>query len=441
MVPLATITNSAGNTWTKAASVTQGARSDGEIWFSTGALSVVSVSVHVGTSASLSMTVLDLTGASSSPLDRTATAAGDGKTAGTGTTGTTSQASEIAVAVVGWNGTPTVGQQSSGFTQTSTFQSTAQSNASGEQAAYSVLTASAAQSYAARFSTSQSWTGLIATFRMGSPPPPPLIGGFSPTGGIDGTTVVITGTYFTGATAVAFNGVLQTTLTVDSDTQITTTVPSGATTGPISIVTGGGTATSTAAFTVDPVITGLSPTSGAECSAVNVAGSGFSGVTSAAFNGTVAPVLSSSDAQIATLVPVGASSGPVSVTTPSGTAASSVAFTVLNPAAATAGVSPTSGAEGSTVVITGTGFTGTTALSFNCTNQPVFTVDSDTQITTTVPAVCDKRRHSHHDADRPHRVPPPHSRFLRASRDSSRSAVLWERWSPYTVRGSAMRCR
>jgi hypothetical protein len=386
VVPLATITDSAGNTWTKAASVTQGARSDGEIWYSAGARGVVTVSAQVGTSASLSMTVLDLTGASSSPLDRTATAAGDGNTASTGTTGVTSQASEIAVAVIGWNGTPTVGQQSSGFTETSTFQSTARSNASGEQAAYSVLTAPAAQSYAARFNTAQSWTGLIATFRMGSPPPPPLIGGFSPTSGVDGTAVVITGTYLTGATAVAFNGTLQTTLTVDSDTQISTTVPTGATTGRLSVVTGGGTVTSTATFTVDPVITGLSPSSGAECSTVNVSGSGFSGAISAAFNGTTAAVLSSSDAQVATVVPVGARSGPVSVTTPSGTAASSVAFTVLNPATPAASVNPTRGATGSTVVITGTGLTGTTALSFNCTNQPVFTVDSDTQITTTVPS-------------------------------------------------------
>ncbi|MGH2576895.1 MAG: IPT/TIG domain-containing protein, partial [Actinomycetota bacterium] len=64
-----------------------------------------------------------------------------------------------------------------------------------------------------------------------------------------GTAVTITGTAFTGATAVRFGGV-RASFVVNSATQITATVPVGAVTGKISITTPGGTGTSAMTFTV-----------------------------------------------------------------------------------------------------------------------------------------------------------------------------------------------
>jgi uncharacterized repeat protein (TIGR03803 family) len=78
----------------------------------------------------------------------------------------------------------------------------------------------------------------------------PVILSFSPTSGSVGTQVTITGTSFTGATKVTFGGVKATTFSVDSDTQITATVPTGAITGKIAITTPGGIATSPGVFTV-----------------------------------------------------------------------------------------------------------------------------------------------------------------------------------------------
>ncbi|MCC6166268.1 MAG: IPT/TIG domain-containing protein [Caldilineaceae bacterium] len=80
-----------------------------------------------------------------------------------------------------------------------------------------------------------------------------------------------------------------------------------------------------------PVITSFSPAGGAEGDTVTVSGSGFSGATSVKFNGTEATFVVESDSQIRTTVPAGATSGPLSVTTPQGSAASAASFTVETP--------------------------------------------------------------------------------------------------------------
>jgi len=80
----------------------------------------------------------------------------------------------------------------------------------------------------------------------------PSIVSFTPTSGPVGTSVVITGYSFTGATKVTFGGVSATSFTVNSNSQITAIVPTGAQTGKISVAVPGGTATSSGAFTVTP---------------------------------------------------------------------------------------------------------------------------------------------------------------------------------------------
>src|SRR4030095_12767239 len=91
--------------------------------------------------------------------------------------------------------------------------------------------------------------------------PVPAITGFAPTSGPAGTSVILTGTNFTGATLVAFNGT-SATFAVNSATQITATVPAGATTGVIQVTTPAGTASSGNPFTVTvpPTLTNLHPT-------------------------------------------------------------------------------------------------------------------------------------------------------------------------------------
>jgi uncharacterized repeat protein (TIGR03803 family) len=72
-----------------------------------------------------------------------------------------------------------------------------------------------------------------------------------PTSGKVGAAVKILGNDLTGATSVSFNGTAAA-FTVVSSAEITTTVPSGATTGPVQVVTPTATLTSNVAFDVLP---------------------------------------------------------------------------------------------------------------------------------------------------------------------------------------------
>ena len=83
---------------------------------------------------------------------------------------------------------------------------------------------------------------------------------FAPQEGPTGTTVVLSGLGFRGASSVRFNGA-SASFTVNSDRKITAVVPRTATTGPISIVTASATLTSDSDFGVVPKIeiTSISP--------------------------------------------------------------------------------------------------------------------------------------------------------------------------------------
>jgi hypothetical protein len=89
-------------------------------------------------------------------------------------------------------------------------------------------------------------------------PPAPTITSFNPTSVCAGSSVevVITGTNFTGATAVTFNGINAASFTVDNAGQITATTPAVVfSTGKINVATPGGTAISTGDFTVNEIVT------------------------------------------------------------------------------------------------------------------------------------------------------------------------------------------
>src|SRR6478672_97660 len=153
---------------------------------------------------------------------------------------------------------------------------------------------------------------------------------FAPTFGPVGTSVTITDTTFTGATAVSFNGVAAT-FTVSPSGTITTTVPAGATTGPITVTTpGGGPLVTTTRFTVTPALTSFAPVIGAVGTGVTITGTNFTGATAVSFGGRAATFTVNNSGTITTTVPVGASTGSISVSTLDGTATSAASFTVTS---------------------------------------------------------------------------------------------------------------
>ena len=241
------------------------------------------------------------------------------------------------------------------------------------------------QAYSKAF-TFTAWEGG----EMTSPPPPtpPTITDFAPTSAPVGSIVQINGTDLDGASSVTFNGT-SASFSVTSATAIQATVPSGAATGPISVTTPSGTATSAGDFTVTaappptpPTITDFAPTSAPVGSIVQINGTDLDGASSVTFNGTNASFSVTSATAIQATVPSGATSGPIGVTTPGGTANSTGNF-LVTPTITDFG--PASGPVGTSVQINGTSFDGASTVRFNGVSAN-FTVTSSTTIQATVPA-------------------------------------------------------
>jgi hypothetical protein len=167
------ITDSSGsNTWVAPPTklIAQKVQADEEIWYLPNAASVTSVTVTMSGTTSIAMTVLDITGTSATPLDQAATATGTSTAASTGATAITTDASEIVVAAIGWNGSESAGFPNtftSGFTTTGTGLEEASgvtNFAAGQQSAWEVLSTTGTPSFAGTLSASVAWTGVIATF-------------------------------------------------------------------------------------------------------------------------------------------------------------------------------------------------------------------------------------------------------------------------------------
>lgn len=211
---------------------------------------------------------------------------------------------------------------------------------------------------------------LVCTLCGGIPAFGQSITDFSPKYGAIGDTNIISGSSFTAGSVVKFGGVTATIRTVTDTSHITAKVPAGATTGFISVDT----ATSTNVYTIigtGPLITDFSPAAGAsgDPSPVVINGVHFSGVSAVKFGGVSALNgqfgANADGTQITAFIPPGAVTGPISVTTPTGTSNSPSSFTVIGAGPYISSFSPNAGGQNTTVTLNGAHFSNVTNVSFN----------------------------------------------------------------------------
>jgi IPT/TIG domain len=205
--------------------------------------------------------------------------------------------------------------------------------------------------------------------------PPPQVTGISPKAGSlgGGTTVTVTGSGFTGATAVNFGPVAGTSIKILSDTRLTVVSPpvspTGLTTVDVTIVTPSGTSPTGAAdqfiYVQPPTVSAIKPAFGpvAGGAEISIIGSGFLTATGVNFGSVAAEKFSSNGDQLLIAVSPANKSGTqvdITVTNPAGTSAAVVADKYTYVGQPSVGVVvPGSGssAGGAVVAIIGSGFT------------------------------------------------------------------------------------
>jgi hypothetical protein len=218
-----------------------------------------------------------------------------------------------------------------------------------------------------------------------------------------GTLCILSGSFYsTGGSVsnvVKFNGVEATIISSTAST-ITTTVPTGATSGKITVTVGNVTGTSDFDFSVTsgqpaPYILDFSPKSGygIDGTSVTITGVNFAptnGANTVQFNGTPATVVSSSATSVKVTVAPGTTSGKITLgVTGVSTATSTADFSVPSPAIS--GFTPSNTIVGGTVVISGSNFSTTAANNVVKFNGTAVTAtpqvnDKGTTLTVVVPA-------------------------------------------------------
>ncbi|MCE9563947.1 MAG: IPT/TIG domain-containing protein, partial [Planctomycetes bacterium] len=228
----------------------------------------------------------------------------------------------------------------------------------------------------------------------------PTVTAVSPNSGpiAGGTSITITGTNLTGASAVTIGGAAATSFTVVNATTITAVTPAHAA-GVVDVVVttpGGPSATSPAdqfTYTTAPTVTAVSPNSGplAGGTSITITGTNLTGAMAVTIGGTAATSFTVVNATTITAVTPAHAVGivDVTVTTPSGTSALVAADKFTYAAAPTVtAVSPNSGplTGGTSITITGTNFTGATAVTVGGVAATSVVVVNATTITATTPA-------------------------------------------------------
>lgn len=230
--------------------------------------------------------------------------------------------------------------------------------------------------------TTPAGTSGPSSFTFIAPVPVPTLSGLAPSAGpiAGGTQVTVTGTGFTDSSSVSIGGTPATNVVVTSPTSLTVTVPAHSA-GPVTVAvtTAGGTSTQapTFAYAAAPTVTSVSPKSGSTLggTTATISGTNFTDASTVLFGGTFATGVTYDRAanRLTAVVPAGtAGVADVTVADVGGTSVIQLndQFTYLQfpfvlPPTVTS-ISPSLGTSvgGTTVSVTGTGFSGSSTVTF-----------------------------------------------------------------------------
>lgn len=211
----------------------------------------------------------------------------------------------------------------------------------------------------------------------------PAITGFSTNAAAVGSNIVIIGTSFLDASQVLFNGTAAISFAVTNNTNISATIPTNATTGPVDVTTPAGTVESPFLFTVRPLITGITPNFGKPGTNITITGLNLYGVTSLLIGGASATFSNVQYSSVGAVVPLGVTNGPITLVTTNGTTTSGTNLFYVPPVVSS--VTPTNGVPGAVVSVSGQDFLGATNVYFNGTPAAGFLVINNTSLSATVP--------------------------------------------------------
>jgi phospholipase C len=216
--------------------------------------------------------------------------------------------------------------------------------------------------------------------------PAPVVTGLNANAGPSsgGNAITLTGSGFSNASGVMFGSTPATSYSVVSDSQVSAVAPVGSGAVDISVTTSGGTSTGTVlnkyTYVDCPAVSAVSPPSG-------VAGTNDT-ISNLTFGNAVAKFSVLFDSTISAVAPTHKGIADIRVTTPARTSPVTATDTFRYTAVRITSVSPRSGpSDGCTIVsLSGSGFTGATAVTFGGTPALNFAVDSDSFLTAYSPA-------------------------------------------------------
>lgn len=212
----------------------------------------------------------------------------------------------------------------------------------------------------------------------------PTITSFTPTNAAAGATVTITGTGFTGATAVSFGGTAATSFTIVNATTIQAVVGSGAS-GDVIVTNPSGSANKSGfVFVIPPTITQFTPIAAKSGETVTILGANFTNASAVKFGGINARSFVVQNDNLITAVVAGGATGDISVLTPSGNA-SIPGFTFLK-SIKIKSFAPDSAKTNDTITIVGENLTAVIDVTFGGTAASSFSVLNDTMIVAAIGA-------------------------------------------------------